>query len=282
MTALRLTNKTNLPQPIVDAIRNDPYSKGNASISVTELIGPPRIVALKETFSEKIEEDASDRIWSLVGQVMHSILERADRTAITERRLFMESSGWTVSGSMDRFVDGLLQDYKFVSAYKFKDNTVPLEYEQQLNCYAEILRKNGQPVVKMELIAILRDWSKLGAKRSADYPQTQALVLPVPLWSEEKASAFIRERVILHQQARISLPECSSEERWEKPAVYAVMRPGRKSALKLYDTEQEADDHASKERGLYVIHRPGESTRCLSYCPVSSFCEQFKKMNSEE
>ncbi len=36
------TNALNLPAPIVAAITNDPYSSGDADISVTSLIAPAR------------------------------------------------------------------------------------------------------------------------------------------------------------------------------------------------------------------------------------------------
>ena len=42
-----LTNKHNLPEAIVAAIMNDSYTKGDADISVTELLSPPQLRALR-------------------------------------------------------------------------------------------------------------------------------------------------------------------------------------------------------------------------------------------
>src|SRR3990167_5596923 len=43
---MKLTNKQGLPQPLVEAVRNDSYGRGDADISVTQLLAPPRKVAL--------------------------------------------------------------------------------------------------------------------------------------------------------------------------------------------------------------------------------------------
>lgn len=92
----------NLPQPIVDAVANDDYSRGNSDISVTQLISPPRMTALVREHWDTLEEDVSDRIFSLFGKAVHTILERAERVAIAEQRLYMKVGDWTVSGAMDR------------------------------------------------------------------------------------------------------------------------------------------------------------------------------------
>jgi hypothetical protein len=282
---VKLTNRLGLPQPIVDAVRNDGYSRGDSDISVTQLLAPPRQVALARQHSADIEEDVSERIWSLVGQVMHGILERANTTGIAERRLFMEVEGWKVSGGMDAYYEhGLLQDYKFITSWKFKGGKATIEHEQQLNCYAAILRANSNTVNKLQIVGILRDWSKMEAERDPEYPQTQVIVVPVPLWAPEKAYAFMRERVVLHQQARVALPQCSPEERWAKPDVYAVMKDGRKTAVRLYETKAEADNHAMRDNALTVVKRPGVSTRCRYYCSVAKFCRAkgFTAMADDE
>lgn len=279
---MKLTNNLNLPQPLVEAVANDSYDRGQADISITGLLRPPRLAALEEAHASEITEDVSERIWSLVGQVVHGVLERADKSGIVERRLWMQVEGWTVSGQMDRYQDGVLQDYKFVTAYKFKNGGVPEEFENQMNLYAELLRHHGHVVKRLEIVGILRDWSKLEARRDANYPQQQVIVRQVPLWTPERAGKFMRERVLLHRQARFTLPECTPEERWAKPSVYAVMKPGRKTAVRLHATKDAAELHASSDPSLYIVYRPGESVRCSAYCPVSKFCAQYAKLTESE
>lgn len=280
---MKLTNKLNLPEPIVNAVANDSYSRGDASISVTSLLAPPRIITLQEKHADEIEEDASERIWSLMGQVVHGILERADTTGVAERRLTIAVEGWTISGQMDRYIDGVLQDYKVVTAYKFKDGGVPIEYEQQLNVYAHLLRENGHPVTKLQIVGILRDWSKMEAARDPEYPQRQVVVRAVKLWDEETTKKFIRTRVILHQQARIRLPECSMEDRWAKPTKYAVMKKGAVKATKLYEVERDAQaDAEARGKDYSVEKRLAENTRCRFYCSVSKFCSQYQALLTPE
>jgi hypothetical protein len=275
---MKLTNRANLPDAIFQAVANDPYSRGDADISVTGLISPPRKVALEQKHADEISEDAADRIWSLLGQSIHTILERANRKGIAERRLSIEVGGWRISGGMDLYEeDGVLVDYKTTSAWSVKGGVKP-EWTEQLNVYAEILRANGQPVKGLKVVAILRDWSKLEARREFNYPQAQVVSYPVELWPAEQALKFIRERVILHKQARLSLPLCTGEERWAKPHEWALKKVGQKKAVKLYDNEADAKSHASTNpKLLYVEVRHGESTRCEAYCNASKFCTQFQE-----
>lgn len=279
---MRITNRLNLPQPLVDAVSNDPYSRGDSDISVTGLLSPPRKTALDAAHEAELEEDASDRIWSLLGQSIHTILERADKTGVAERRLSIQVAGWSVSGAVDRYIDGVIQDYKCVTVWKFKDDKVPQEYEEQLNCYAEILRQNGHPVHRLEIVGMLRDWSKLEALRDPNYPQTQVVVKQVQLWSSEIAALFLKERVTLHQQARVRLPLCSEKERWQKPTIWAVQKPEAKRATKLFTTQGDAEFYLTTTSGLVIVKRPGESTRCKAYCSALKFCSQGQAVLKEE
>lgn len=273
----RLTNRSELPQSIVDAVLNDAYSKGDADISVTGLLRPPRLAALEDKHENEIVEDASDRIWSLFGQAIHTILERANRTAVAERRLSIKMEGLTVSGGMDLYEDhGALSDYKVTSVWKLVKGDLD-EWEKQLNLYSVILRHHGHKVEKLQIVCLLRDWSKMEADRDPAYPQAQVVNVPISLWEPAKAEKFMRERIILHKQAKISLPECSPEDRWARPDVFAVMKTGRKTAVKLYSTMDEAKTHVGFDRALSVQHRPGMSVRCKAYCPVSKFCTQYQQ-----
>lgn len=275
---MKLSNRLNLPQPIVAAVQNDPYDNGGADASITELIGPARLGALKHAHGDEIVEDASERIFSLLGQLMHSLLERANNTGIAERRLFAEIAGWRVSGATDiYYADGLIADYKLTTSYKFKNNTVPPEFEQQLNCLAVLHRKNGHKVTRLQIVAILRDWSKLEARRDPSFPQSQILILDVPLWDTVTAAKFLHNRVVIHQQARVSLPTCSPEERWSKPTVYAVMKAGQKKAVKLFDTREAAEALMASDKSYFIEVRRGQDVRCENYCAAAAVCTQYQR-----
>jgi len=294
-----ITNNAGYPEALVKAVENDSYSKGEGvDRSVTGLLAPPRQAALKEIHGHEIVEDVSDRTYALYGQLVHLLLERAgeqSRNAINEERLYAEVGGWTISGQTDTLTltedqrSWIISDFKFVTSYKFKRSysgelVIPEEYEQQLNMYGHLLRENGFKVDGLKIVAIYRDWSKLEAKRDKNYPQLGAETHDVPLWSEERAKAFMEERVRLHQDAENDLPECDDSERWAKPDKYALM-PNAKSvrARKLFDSEIDATTWAAANKmkpGFVVDHRKGANVRCENYCVVSEWCEQFKILNA--
>lgn len=283
---MKYTNNLNLPEPIVNAVINDPYTKGDSDISITGLIAPARQRVLAKLHKDELVEDVSDRIYSLLGQVMHGILERAtsDKAqAIYEKRFYLTIDGVKVSGQLDAYyLNGLVQDYKLVSLYSVKDG-VKSEYEEQLNMYAALLRENGLEVNKLELVCILRDWSQGKARQDETIPQQQIIKLPVTVWSHKEALAFLHERVKIHKAANKNLPECTAEERWAVPDKWAVMpKKGAARSLKNHDSKALAEEHSKNIPGSFVEARPGRNNRCEDYCLVSSFCEQFKKLKERK
>jgi len=292
---VRLTNLLNLPAPLVAAVSHDDYSRGESDISITQLLDPPRKVALQAAHDRTLTEDVADRIWALLGQSIHAILERADHKGIKEHRLYADIGGWHVSGQFDRLVGlydehggrWVLQDYKLCSTWEVIGGLKP-EKTAQLNCYAYLASVNGYAVNGLEIVTILRDWSKMKAKRERDYPQQQVRVIPVCLWPAEETAAYLRERVRLHHEAAVApdhqLPLCTAEERWARPTVWAVMKQGRKSALKLCETPEMAADYLTQQAKpslLSVIERPGESVRCRYYCAAASVCNQAQAGSAE-
>ena len=215
-----LTNKLNLPQSIVLAVQNDPYTRGNSDISVTQLITPPYQRKLKQTV--EAVEDVADRLFSLYGQIGHGILERAGLKAQmdVENRLFAEFNGWTVSGQYDLFEGDILMDYKFTTFWSVKSDEPKPEWVQQLNLLRLLAIRNGIEVRGLKIIALLRDYQKSAAKRDPEYPQFPIVTVDIPMWTVEQAEAFMLERVKLHQHEN---PDpCSDEDRWMQPPVYAL------------------------------------------------------------
>lgn len=286
---MRLTNELGLPQPIVDAVNfetaayDGPRFDGDDNhnrISVTSLLKPAQSVAIEREHHGEMTEDVADRLWALQGQVVHGILERAAKLGahnLAEKRLEIVVDGWTISGRFDHFLlhTGILQDWKYVSVYSIKDGVKP-EFVEQLNVYAEMLHTHGHVVAGAQIVAILRDWSKMATLRERNYPERQVVVLNVPLWSSEKTRAFISARLAEHVKARDGSPTpCTDEERWARGEAWAVKKDGRKRAVKLHDSLEEADVHAMDlGRGHSVEHRKPVSTRCASWCRALQWCSQ--------
>jgi hypothetical protein len=288
---VQFTNEQNLPEPLVRAVTNDKYDRGQRTdFSVTQLLGPPRIRVLRKRHSGEIVEDVADRIYALLGQSVHTILERAEiGDALTEVRLYMEIDGLTISGQLDRAAFfkpiGLLQDYKLCSVWASDDKP---EWIQQLNLLALILKRNGYQVTQAQIVAIYRDWSKAKAKRERGYPQHQARPIDVELWPEGKTVAFLRERIAMHTEAEWTLPLCTPSDRWERGEEFAVMKAGNKRATSVHPFRDQAEKEIesllseAKKKAKFPVftieHRPGVNVRCQDYCPVSDFCEQWKEL----
>ena len=284
-----LTNKYNLPQPFVTAVeagqKSYQSSHGQRSdISVTQLISPAQIVQLQRE-NPRADEDVSDRVWALLGQLMHGILESSDDgNELVEQRLYRDIAGWTISGQFDRFevIPGILSDWKLCSVWEHIGGLRP-EREQQLNCLAWLLSPIHK-VSQLQIVSVYRDWSKNKALAGGDYPQQQVAVHNMRLWSPEEQERYISERVAMHQTMReggpVTIP-CTPEDQWAKPTVFAVMKQGRKSAVKLHKDIIKANEHATSDDKLSVVVRPGERTRCIHYCAVSSYCKQYAEEHAD-
>lgn len=288
---MKVTNKHGLPETVIRAIQDDEYSRGDAMLSVTQIISPPRIVLLQNLNAENLEVDAVDRVYALFGSAVHKVIEKGSKDLpghIVEERLFAEVEGWKISGAVDLQIqldDGTweINDYKVTSVYSVM--SVKPEWEQQLNCYAYLMRvAHGREVSKLKIIAILRDWQGKSADTKQGYPAAQIVVVDIPVWSPEDQQKYVFERVRLHQIAKKSVdsnespPYCTDEERWLRDTTWAVMKEGRKSAVKLHGNQEDADTHARElGPGHRVEHRPGTPTRCTGdYCTVARFCRQHQ------
>lgn len=209
-----LTNKYNLPSPIVRAIENDGYDAGNSDITVTQLIGPPMIRYLRNKYRHEITEDAISCLWRLLGQCMHTVLERGANSAneISERRLYVDAKGWKIGGQFDLLAleNGILTDYKLTSVYSA---IYPKqEWHMQLQVLGYILRANGYDVKYLQSCLLLRDWRPGGAQQMAGYPDVQFKIHHYAIQSLSTVERYINERLELHGQDPPRL--CTVEERW--------------------------------------------------------------------
>lgn len=285
---MKLTNKYNLPQTFMNVLHRNSYTKGKAHLSATELISSPRIVQLRKLNWDYLEEDVSDKVWAIFGTAIHSVLELGkDENHIIEQRLHANIDGWDISGAVDLQKtehDGIvISDYKTTGAWAVMNEKA--DWEQQLNIYAWLVEKVKKvPVKKVEIIAIIRDWSRRDAKVKEGYPEAPVKVIDVPLWPFELREDFIKARVKLHSDAHFAtevggdLPFCTPAEMWEKETVWALRKTGNVRAKSLHKTQEEAEKALEEAgKGFEIDVRPGERTRCENFCQVREFCKQYKE-----
>ena len=303
---MKITNKSLLPQAMVHAVTHDRYDPGDGDISCTGLIGPAQIRRLNEVHGGETTEDASDRIWSLMGSAVHYIIENATtdmkkqglwhKDSISERRFYAEMDGKKISGQIDIFETddhGMaeLSDFKLTSVWSVKDALTKdgkADWDAQLNIQRWLMHMNGIDVKNLFIVAMARDWNKSGSMRDPDYPPKVAKI-EIPMWTLQKTEGYIQSRLNAHFGKHI--PQCTPDECWEKPTMYALKKKGRQSALRVLPDEklimpyaadkgvatQDPDDgHWELKKDHYIEVRLGERNRCLGYCEVAPFCEQYK------
>ena len=291
---MKLTNEFGLPETIMTVIRTPTYSKGKANMSVTELLNSPRIVQLKRKHWDELTEDASSMVWSIFGTAIHNILEHGKGdTHIVEERIHVELDGMHISGAIDLqelIEEGIiLSDYKTTSAWAVMNEKQ--DWHNQLNSYAYLVEKAKKiPVVKLQIVAIVRDWSRRDAATREGYPKAPIVVIDIPLWPFAHREAYVRDRISLHGDALFEMetdgemPECTPEECWEKPTVYALKKDGNVRAKSVHETREAADtaltaatEKAKKGEKFLIEVREGDRTRCSGFCQVAPHCEQYKK-----
>jgi len=272
------TNIYGLPDAFVNAVLNDPY-QGGGDISATKLIDSPRRRTLYRQNKDQVVEDVSERVWAVMGQAVHAVLERAQTSALVEERLYADVNGWKVSGQFDRLhlADGVLQDWKVCSVFKADGDE---QWTRQLNVLRWLAHKNGYEAHRLQVVAIFRDWKRSESQRRDDYPRQSIQVIDVPAWTLQECEKYVAERVVLHQASDMTGEvECSQEERWYTGTTYALMKDGGKRAKRVVSI---IADLGEIPPGHYVQERPGRNRRCEEYCEVAPFCSQWRALQSTQ
>jgi hypothetical protein len=287
-----LTNKYNLPDIIVRAI-GESYPPQIGKVAVTALIDSPLIRYLKIKHWEQIEEDVSDRLWALLGQAAHTVIQRGrPHDARAEEYVKLPVNGMIVSGRSDLIIGHELIDLKVTSVYSFllgeKESWV-----RQLNVYNFMANYLGIKIESAKIYGILRDWSEMKQYGNDDYPPIPFFEQEIELWPLDKTQKYIEERVNLHKRADAILQEgghimtpssallCTSADRWLRPTTYAVMKGKNVKATRVLASFDEAQqwmiDEGKTDKKLHIVERPGQAVRCERFCNLKPFCPIYKK-----
>lgn len=280
---MKLLNSMNLPQAFCNAVNLERHNE-KGCFSATTLLKSETETILTNRHWDEIEVDVSDSIWAIWGTAVHSIFEKQTDNAFKEEQFSVKVSNSTVTGRVDNYdmEKEILADFKTCSVWKITFNDFDDWYKQGM-VYAWLMKQNGLNVKKCQFIALIKDHSKTKAKTDSSYPQSPVYIYQFDV--TEKALAeievFIKDK-IAKLEANENTPDnelkgCNEEERWASPTRYAVMKTGRKTAIKLFDTKEEAENNLSALGGTYVEERKGEDKKCDSYCNVCKWCPYYQK-----
>jgi len=277
---VNITNMHGAPESILQAVTADPYTKGEADFSVTELIKPPQINRLWAEHENKISMDVRDEFWKLLGRGVHNVLEQYSDGGVSEERHFAKVGDLTVSGAIDLVSNGMVTDYKVTSTYSVMKGLKP-EWEQQLNMYSWLLRQNDISSSSLRIVALCRDWIKSRSDRSQKYPASPIVILPVPKWPDEQQDQYIEERVRVHMDE--STIPCTSEERWARGKYMVTGTDVKLKKPKLFDTLMEASvwtqgkENPVKGIAYQITETTPTYVRCEgNWCGVRDFCPQYQ------
>lgn len=284
---MKLTNVTGLPETYVEVVKKFVnYTNHGNDLSVTQLIDSPKLVRLKMRHADEIMEDVSDLFWSMLGTVAHTVLEQHSAVLdMAEERMVVEYEGVKLSGKFDAYHEGMVTDYKLTSVYSVLKESKSDAWEQQLNCYAYLIKQAGHPVTGIQIFAMMRDWQKSKAKFDKGYPQASVKVITLKLWEDSFVEKFFRDRIMMHKATFDApdefLPDCSNEEMWAQPDTYAVRIGTNKNAYRVFANKSMANDcldtlTPDRRKVAIIEHRPGKRTRCEEYCLCNRWCQQYK------
>ncbi len=289
-----ITNKLGLPAPLV-SLAQEEYESAENEYRVTSLLRGVRETILEKRHRHEVERDVADMIWLLFGKAVHSVLENhaEQDDELKEMRIKVPVCGglYILSGQFDLYTEGerLVTDYKTASVWKVVHEDFS-DWRQQVLAYCWMLRRLGFEADSGRVVAFLKDHSKADARKGGGYPQLPVHVVTFSFSEDdfrecgEWLEAQFAEIAQAEQLPDDQLPLCSPEERFNSGDRYAVMKRGRKTALRLFDSKEDAELWMTANGGDYIEVRAGEDKKCRDYCSVNVFCNHYceqKEQNGE-
>lgn len=286
---MKVTNRLHLPEAFVKAVSVERHNKAGC-YSATTLNKGTKEVILQERHWDEFSVDAADQVWATFGTAVHAIMEKYEDGNFHEEKFDIAVSKSRVTGTVDSYdmERGIINDWKTASVYKVMKGDFA-DWRKQGLTYAWLLKQNGLDVRRCRFIALLKDHSKSKAKFDATYPQSPVFVYEFEVTPEEleQTGERITQKVIAIEAAEKmgddDIAPCSAEERWADPEKFAVMKNGRKTAVRVFDTQADADACAGElGNSHYVEHCPAISRKCGDYCLCKDFCNFYQQQRGNQ
>ena len=284
-----VSNRLNLPAAFVNAVSTTRHNEAGCFSATTLNKGAKEIILTDRHFDE-ITVDAADSVWAVWGTAVHALLESQPDNNFHEESFKVPVSNSFVTGQVDSYdmENGVINDWKTASVWKVQFNDFK-DWRAQGLTYAWLLQQSGLEVKKCRFVALLKDHSKTKAKTDSSYPQSPVFIYEFDVTAadmEETAARILAKVQEIESAYKLdddAIEPCSAEERWADGEKWAVMKNGRKTAIKLFDNSADADAMAGEMgNAYYVEHRPAISRKCGDYCKCKEFCNFYKAMNKGE
>ena len=286
---MKVTNKLNLPAAFVNAVSTARHNAAGC-FSATTLNKGAKEIILSDRHFDEITVDAADSVWAVWGTAVHALLESQPDNNFHEEKFKVPVCNSFVTGQVDSYdmEHATIFDWKTASVWKVQFADFSDWYKQGMT-YAWLLKQSGLDVRHCVFVALLKDHSKSKAAKDASYPQSPVFKYEFDVTDEElqqteaRIIAKVAEIENAYKLGDDDIEPCSAEERWADDEKWAVMKNGRKTAIKLFDNSADADAMAGEMgNAYYVEHRPAISRKCGDYCACKEFCNFYKAMNKGE
>lgn len=328
---LNYTNETGLRLPIMAWLLSDTYDfkPKEKEISATGLITSPKSTVLsRQTIAEgKAKIDVQRLVASRMGTAVHDSIERAwldterrkagldffniphDQVEINpveptknklqiymEIRSFFEFRGWKIFGKFDLICNGVLEDYKNTSTYKWTAD--PYEYRLQASIYRKIF---PELITKdfFFICFVFKDFKQGIADKTNDitkYPDAAVKYKKLEFFSDDELYDILNTKIdaldgyATTQKIEV-LPPCTPKELWmEGETVYKYYPKGYTASGKAYRTTANGDlslgdlkkmKSKAKDPKATIKAFPPLAMKC-SYCfAKDGGCEQYLSLKAK-
>ena len=280
---MKVSNRLHLPEAFVKAVSVERHNKAGCYSATTLNKGTKEII-LQERHWDEFTVDAADSVWATFGTAVHAIMEKYEDGNFHEEKFDIAISKSRVTGVVDSYdmERGIINDWKTASVYKIMKGDFADWYKQGMT-YAWLLKQNGLDVRRCRFIALLKDHSMTKAETDSSYPQSPVFTYEFEITPEEleqtgaRITAKVKDIEAAELMSDDDIEPCTAEERWADGDKWAVMKNGRKTAIRVFDTEIDAENCAGElGNSHYVEHRPAVSRKCGKYCLCKDFCSFYR------
>lgn len=281
------------------------------TISATALLKPVKAIVLSRRVVDKAPVSIDSLIASRMGSAVHTAIENswlqgsktyealsrmglpAHRYLINpegsvpegmipiylEQRFYRKLNGWTVTGKFDMVFDGQVHDIKTTKAYNIEKKLSHESWKLQGSIYRWL---TPEVITDESLLveAVIVDWNRGSAARSADYPQSAWQRISLPLLTVSNTESYISNKLELLDMYMDSdeseMPRCTDEELWRDAPKYAYYAKGITAgrSTRNFDTLLEAQTYQVSKGGKGEIEVRKGSPKACDYCPAALICKQ--------